>query len=230
MRKPGAAWRLGRAALWVAPLVFLGYILASTIRVGTDPYVGPSAAPDMLAGAVSFRSAAMSDRYVPRDTASSLLSEAAYDTDTGSDDVYSSRPPEEWQGMLVNITMAAACRTVSDCSLALSCVEGKCLACRESSDCLSGEICVLDHCLLEQHVSCAGVDDCVEGSLCVLSGYSDDVPRNNKEMVAECLRHGGQDEPPTAPDLVEELRPAAESRAFAPHRLLMELEDARSRQ
>jgi hypothetical protein len=99
---------------------------------------------------------------------------------------YHSRPPNEWQGMLVERTNQSECRRGHACGLALACVDGRCGPCRRDSDCEQGEACVLDHCLLARMVTCRSQSDC-GADLCILSGLSAD-PRGNLDMRSLCSR------------------------------------------
>jgi hypothetical protein len=111
--------------------------------------------------------------------------------------VYHPRDKDEWQGMLVNMSMRAMCEASEQCGLAAACINQLCSPCRTDGECAKGELCVLDHCLLAKNVSCRSRRDCSgEEVRCILSGYSSD-PRNNAELLAACKEAaGGQAQPP----------------------------------
>lgn len=101
--------------------------------------------------------------------------------------VYHPRDPNEWQGMLVDVSaLPIFCRTPSDCGAALGCFgKNGCGPCAVDRDCGSGEACVLDRCVLNYNVWCRSYRDCSGGVKCMLTGLSDD-PRGNAEMQAVC--------------------------------------------
>ncbi len=103
------------------------------------------------------------------------------------------RDEGEWQGMLVDQSIRAACDTTARCGLAMACVEGACGACVTDDECGAGEACVLDHCVPERNVECRTRHDCRGEELCVLSGYSDDL-RGNGSMSAFCRPMDGGDD------------------------------------
>lgn len=103
------------------------------------------------------------------------------------------REEGEWQGMLVDRSMRAACDTTARCGLAMACVEGACGACVTDEECGADEACVLDHCVPERSVECRTRHDCRGEELCVLSGYSDDL-RGNGSMSAFCRPMDGGDD------------------------------------
>jgi len=110
---------------------------------------------------------------------------------------YYPRPPEEWQGMLVDLSVASTCDETIHCGLAQVCRDGRCLPCRKDEECESGSVCVLDHCVAEERVSCRLRRDCGGRAACVLSGYSSD-PRGNADLRAFCVsRESGL---PAAPE------------------------------
>lgn len=96
------------------------------------------------------------------------------------------RPAHEWQGMLVNLNLAAPCESTSVCGLAQACKTGRCLPCENDTECDTGEACVLDHCIPDEHVGCRTSRECPERSLCVIDGYSNQ-PRGNETMHSSCL-------------------------------------------
>ncbi|MDG2304726.1 MAG: hypothetical protein P8R42_08730 [Candidatus Binatia bacterium] len=124
---------------------------------------------------------------------------------------YFPRAGGEWEGMLVDESLQAACDTTSRCGLGMACVDGACGACVADGECAVGEACVLDHCVPEKNVACRAKLDCHGEELCVLSGYSDDL-RGNEAMTAFCRPMDGGDD-------VEEDTPyeaPAEDRAAEP--------------
>jgi hypothetical protein len=104
--------------------------------------------------------------------------------------VYHPRPAEEWQGMLVDLSLQPGCNRPDGCGLAMACIEGHCGPCRADGDCAAGEACVLDHCVQSTGVGCRSVSDCAEVELCVLSGYSPG-PRGNDALTAYCQGRSG---------------------------------------
>jgi hypothetical protein len=116
--------------------------------------------------------------------------------------VYHPRPAEEWQGMLVDLSLQPGCDRPDGCGLAMACIAGRCGPCRIDGECAAGESCVLDHCVPGAGVGCRSVSDCAEDEVCVLSGYSPG-PRGNDALTAYCqTRSGGvedEDEPRPEP-------------------------------
>jgi hypothetical protein len=105
--------------------------------------------------------------------------------------VYHPRPPDEWQGMLVNTAMQAICDRSERCGLAMACLSGRCGPCQRDHECASGEACVLDHCLALGNVGCRSARSCRgPEELCVLTGYSND-PRGNASMRSLCQSSRG---------------------------------------
>ena len=99
------------------------------------------------------------------------------------------RDSHEWQGMLVDVSIAIGCFKADQCGLALACREGVCGPCTADDQCSNGESCVLDHCVLSENVACTTYSDCGDG-LCVLNGYSA-TPRGNDDMEAYCRGNTG---------------------------------------
>jgi hypothetical protein len=107
------------------------------------------------------------------------------------DPVYHRRDKDEWQGMLVNLSMQALCDGTKSCGLAAACVSGRCGPCSHDRECGSDELCALDHCVLRQNATCRSRRDCrTPDSRCILTGYSSD-PRGNLEMRSQCLEPSG---------------------------------------
>ncbi len=100
------------------------------------------------------------------------------------------RDKDEWQGMLVDLSMQALCGSPDGCGMAMACVNGKCGPCKSDRQCDTGEVCVLDHCVPHDNVTCRSRRDCGAEEWCVLSGYSSDV-RSNTNMQALCLASSG---------------------------------------
>ncbi len=96
------------------------------------------------------------------------------------------RPADEWQGMLVDVSVQQECFRSAVCGFALACIDGKCGPCSRDSECEAGEVCVLDHCVLRQLAACRTRKDCGD-SLCLLTGLSAD-PRNNGDMRSLCSK------------------------------------------
>lgn len=138
------------------------------------------------------------------------------------------RPPDEWQGMLVDETEPAFCYESSDCGLARACRDGACVACEIDEDCAPGEGCALDHCLLEELIQCHSVHQCGPDELCVLSGYSA-APRGNEDMEALCY-NTRQVSSPSAEDDVRPPIWEAEARPVGMQELLDDLEQWRKEQ
>ena len=97
------------------------------------------------------------------------------------------RPPDEWQGMLMDLNVSPPCEEPAGCGMARACKDGRCGPCEADSDCASGEGCVLDHCLKRSNIACHRKVECGDGSSCVLSGYSNGT-RGNEDMRAYCLK------------------------------------------
>lgn len=135
------------------------------------------------------------------------------------------RAPDEWQGMLVDLSMMAVCAETARCGLAMSCrPTGTCGPCVHDADCASGELCVLDHCLRRSLAHCRSRRDCATGALCVLSGYSSG-PRGNEETTADCIAgRGGTPQVPQTQPLIPDS--ARHHPAVDPTGLLESLRDA----
>ena len=105
---------------------------------------------------------------------------------------YHPRASGEWQGMLVNMTLRAACDASWRCGLAMACkADGRCGPCERDTECADGEVCVLDHCLRRELASCHTTRDCTErGTPCILTGYSVGA-RGNSEMRSLCQSSSG---------------------------------------
>lgn len=101
------------------------------------------------------------------------------------------RDPSEWQGMPLRAGPTTRCRESSDCKMTRACLNGWCLPCEADVQCARGEVCVLNHCLLEQNVSCRSRKDCARDALCVMSGYTSGG-RNNSSTKAMCLALDGE--------------------------------------
>ena len=112
---------------------------------------------------------------------------------------WSPRPPEEWQGMLVNLNITPPCESSALCGLGRACVAGKCMPCEDDTHCSPGEVCVLDHCLHKEQVACRRAAECGARSKCVLSGYSN-TARGTEDTRAYCVSElSGAEYGPTAP-------------------------------
>lgn len=96
------------------------------------------------------------------------------------------RPPEEWQGMLVNLNITPPCNSSADCGLARACLEGVCMPCDADADCGAGEACALQHCIHQELIECRRAAECDPDSKCVLSDYSNQ-PRGNEDVRAYCV-------------------------------------------
>lgn len=111
------------------------------------------------------------------------------------------RPPGEWTGMLVDLSVTPPCLDGAFCGLARACIDSSCTACTSDSSCLENEGCVLDHCVRLERIMCRSRGDCLKDEACILSGYSPD-PRGNREMSALCISlfgGSGTDKPEAAP-------------------------------
>jgi hypothetical protein len=123
------------------------------------------------------------------------------------------RAEGEWQGMLVDLSVAPTCETTAHCSMAQVCRAGRCLPCERDGECVVGEVCVLDHCVRKELTTCRSANDC-QGVPCVLSGYSSGA-RNNAETRSYCANpesgqphveeDGPQDDPRPEPPLAQRL-------------------------
>jgi hypothetical protein len=118
------------------------------------------------------------------------------------------RDPQEWQGMLVNLTIRTHCDVSQNCGHGLACLDDKqCGPCSNDSDCVGGERCVLDHCLLADKVTCRTRADCRDQDLCMLSGRSPDQ-RGNSETTSFCGRPEALVRPQDAAVIQDDLRRA----------------------
>lgn len=115
------------------------------------------------------------------------------------EETYHPRDADEWQGMLVDMSMRQLCDESSRCGLGLSCLaDGKCGPCERDADCAAGEACVLDYCLPASNVECSAREDCAhvsDDAYCVLSGLTGGEPRGNSDMRSYCLASSGGDAP-----------------------------------
>jgi hypothetical protein len=127
---------------------------------------------------------------------------------------YKPRPPDEWQGMLVDVGTEPPCLDDAVCGLARACINSRCMACETDGDCEGGESCVLDHCVRTDRVKCKRSSDCASDSKCILSGYSPDI-RGNETLDAYCIDpKGGSPKPrsiPRPPLTPEQLEAARKS-------------------
>lgn len=98
---------------------------------------------------------------------------------------YHARADGEWDGMLIDKSVAMTCDATEHCSKGQVCRRGTCLPCETDRECLVGESCVLDHCVPTDQVECENVGDC-DGEFCILSGYDPHDPRNTATMTATC--------------------------------------------
>jgi hypothetical protein len=110
--------------------------------------------------------------------------------EAGEPDYYP-RPAEEWQGMLVDLSVMPPCESSAGCGLARACVEGTCGPCVADSECAAGEGCVLDHCVRTELIECRRAAECAADALCILSGYTGGTARGNEDMRAHCLSSSG---------------------------------------
>jgi hypothetical protein len=161
-------------------------------RVVTDIPAAPPAFPTLSAPSAPDMPSATQQRTSPREP-----------------DV-KSRPRQEWQGMLIDRSVAPTCEDTAHCGLAQVCRGGRCLPCERDAECGRGEVCLLDHCVLEQLAACRSSNDC-RGLPCVLSGYSSGA-RNNIEMRSYCADvesgHPTREEP-QPPDDTRTVAPVA---------------------
>ena len=126
----------------------------------------------------------------------------AYARGIGPQSIYHPRAANEWQGMLVDISVSVSCESTSFCGLAASCRDGKCGPCVSDEHCLAGEACVLDHCVLASMVGCRSRVDCDPEHLCILTGYSAG-PRGNDDLRAICSSESGGREQPLETEVRE---------------------------
>lgn len=160
--------------------------------VGT-PAAPPPAVERAVDPHVTVRAPALAERIAePR--GATVNPRLAIPTET-----YHPRDAEEWQGMLVDMSMRQLCDESARCGLGLSCLDdGRCGPCARDSDCAGGEACALDHCLPASQVGCTARSDCAhegEGAYCVLSGLTGGEPRGNSKMRSYCLVGSGGDAP-----------------------------------
>lgn len=127
------------------------------------------------------------DEPPPCDSPEAASSDTCYET-TAPNEEYHPRDPDEWQGMLVDISSPLYCEGF--CGMALACIEEQCLPCESDAQCMEGEGCVLDHCMPLDNIECRGRADCGD-DLCVLSGYTGGTARANEDMRAYCLSPSG---------------------------------------
>lgn len=97
---------------------------------------------------------------------------------------FKQRDAGEWQGMLIDLSVAPTCEQTAHCSLGQTCRAGRCTPCEADSECMAHEVCVLDHCVKRDLATCRRAADCND-TLCVLSGYSTGA-RNNEATTAQC--------------------------------------------
>jgi hypothetical protein len=126
-------------------------------------------------------------------------------------DQYHPRPPDEWQGMLVDMSQRQYCEASSFCGFALACLDDNaCGPCQRDDQCASGEVCVLDHCVLAKNAGCRSRQDCAgddPDALCVLSGLTGGEARGNGDMTSYCQSsRGGVAQDEAAPDPRREAR------------------------
>ncbi len=137
----------------------------------------------------------------------------------GPEDQLHPRPADEWQGMLVDMSMRQLCETSAQCGFALACLDdGQCGPCDSDSQCGAGEACVLDHCVPADNVACRGRADCAaeygEDALCVMNGLTGGEARGNSGMSAYCLApRGGQEQDDSVVDDRRAARLAAAAEA-----------------
>lgn len=98
---------------------------------------------------------------------------------------WATRPPEEWQGMLINLNITPPCTASSECGLARACIGGRCMPCEQDQQCAAHEACVLQHCVARELVECRTAAECDADSKCILTGYSSE-PRGNEGTRAYC--------------------------------------------
>lgn len=154
-------------------------------------YMWPDAA-DSSAGTVR---PAAHGAPLPARAAPSLLADAPQRANAPPEAIaaprYHPRDAEEWQGMLVDVSLQALCSGATSCGLAAACIAGACGPCTADAQCGADELCVLDHCVLAHNAACRSRHDCKGSeSRCMLTGYSAD-PRGNRELRANCVSPGG---------------------------------------
>jgi len=186
------AWRFGVPLFAVA----LGLIAGRLYGSSPSPEVTDAPAPVPVA---RLAAPATSTRRLPAPTvvpASAVVTEVPAqpleERNVLATD-YHPRPPDEWQGMRVNLTLQATCEESAGCGLAMACRDGRCGPCEVDSDCAGGEVCVLDHCVRRELANCRRRADCGYGELCFLSGYSPEA-RTNADTRPTCLAGTGGDE------------------------------------
>lgn len=143
--------------------------------------------------------AALSSAVPSRTSATRTAAAPVRELNTAPAPKYKARDPEEWQGMLVNLSRQSLCDREEACGLAMACLEEKCGPCDRDRQCARGEVCVLEHCLMAANVGCRSRKECAPDSLCQLSGYSSD-PRGNRDMLSRCRpSFGGEWQPQLEP-------------------------------
>jgi len=156
----------------------------TTVRASVEPVPGPPAkAPALAAKAAAAPAIAPAPDALGDDDTDNPLAEAPKEQ-------WHPRPADEWQGMLVDVSMPQYCETSALCGLALACdKDHRCGPCRFDPDCSNGEACVLDRCVPQKNVGCRSRADCASlgpEALCVMNGLTGNEPRANSQLKSFC--------------------------------------------
>lgn len=184
-RHPSYRWSLALMAAVVIGV--LGVVIWPSGGVGVQPKVG-----SVVAGVVP---PAVGGRAISGGTGVHAVLDGGTNPQLhppvgrgiGPDPQLAPRDPDEWQGMLINMSFRARCQDSAGCGLALACREdGLCGPCVSDVECAVGEACVLQHCILGSYVECRYRRDCRGGEeMCILVG-EEGGPRGNEGLRAIC--------------------------------------------